>query len=308
VRTMDETISKSPKLKIIAGMPAYNEGNYIGTMVLNTRQYVDEVIVVNDGSTDNTAEIARLAGAEVVQHPQNRGYGAAIQSIFAEARKKDPDILVILDADAQHDPREIPKIIEPIRAGYDFVIGSRRKQAGSIPLYRRLGQRLILRSVGVLSQNQLTDSECGFRAFSRKAIETLDLRENGMAVSAETVAEVLRKNLKVTEVPISVIYNKDGSTMNPVTHGLGVLTKIVIMISERRPLFFFGLAGTLLAIVGMIAGIIALRLYSNSGIVSVGWTLLTIFFIIIGTISFFTGLTLRSISGIIRSALTKDTK
>jgi glycosyltransferase involved in cell wall biosynthesis len=306
---MDNTLSKPSKLKIIAGMPAYNEGNYIGTMVLNTRQYVDEVIVVNDGSTDNTAEIARLAGAEVVQHPQNRGYGAAIQSILAEARKKDPDILVILDADGQHNPQEIPNIIEPIRSkGYDFVIGSRRKQAGGIPLYRRLGQRLILRSVGVLSENRLTDSECGFRAFSRKAIAALDLRENGMAVSAETVAEVIRKNLKITEVPISVRYRKDSSTLNPVTHGFGVFTRVLVMISERKPLFFFGLAGTLLLIVGMIAGIFALRLYSSSGIVSIGWTLLAIFFIIIGAISFFTGLTLRSISSIIRSALTKNTK
>jgi glycosyltransferase involved in cell wall biosynthesis len=293
---MDNTISQPSKLKIVAGMPAYNEGNYIGTMVLNTRQYVDEVIVVNDGSTDNTAEIARLAGAEVVQHPRNRGYGAAIQTIFAEARKKDPDILVILDADAQHDPQEIPNIIKPIRDGYDFVIGSRRKQSGSIPLYRRFGQRLILRSVSVLSRNRLTDSECGFRAFSRKAIATLDLRENGMAISAETVAEAIRKNLKVTEVPISVRYNKDSSTLNPVTHGFGVFTRILVMISESKPLFFFGLWGAIVVILGIIASVRVLQLFSESRVLPVGTTMVAVLFIVIGMFSIFTGLILRALS------------
>jgi len=305
---MDKTADKPSKLRVIAGIPAYNESKYVGTIVLSTRQYVDEVIVVDDGSTDNTVEIARLAGAEVVQHPRNRGYGAAIQTILEEARKRDPDILVILDADAQHNPKEIPNLLKPISEGYDLVIGSRKKQANRIPLYRRVGQRLISRSVNVLANDQLTDSECGFRAFSRKAIATLNLRENGMAISAETVAEAARRNLKIAEIPISVTYNKDSSTLNPVTHGLGVLTKIVVMISERKPLFFFGLAGAIFIIVGLIAGIFALRLYSNSGIVSVGWTLISIFFIIIGAISVFNGLTLRSISSIIRSALTRDTK
>jgi glycosyltransferase involved in cell wall biosynthesis len=305
---MDKTVVKPSVLRVIAGIPAYNESKYVGTIVLSTRQYVDEVIVVDDGSTDNTVEIARLAGAEVVQHPRNHGYGAAIQTILDEARKRDPDILVILDADAQHNPKEIPNLLKPISEGYDLVIGSRKKQANKIPLYRRVGQRVISRSVNVLSHDQLTDSECGFRAFSRKAIATLDLKENGMAISAETVAEAARRNLKIAEVPVSVTYDKDSSTLNPVTHGLGVLTKIVVMISERKPLFFFGLAGTVLVIIGLLAGIFALRLYSSSGIVSVGWTLLSIFFIIIGAISFFTGLTLRSINSIIRSALTRDTK
>ncbi len=287
---------KTSKPRIIAGMPAYNEGEYIGTMVLNTRQYVDEVIVIDDGSDDNTAEIAELAGAEVVRHNKNKGYGAAIQSIIAEARKKDPDILVILDADAQHRPQEIPNIVKPIQEGYDFVIGSREEQRNKIPLFRRFGQKVILRSINLLSKKRLTDSECGFRAFSRKAISTLKLKENGMAVSAETVAEASRRDLKVAEVPVSVTYRKDSSTHNPVAHGLGVFTRILVMISEGKPLFFFGIAGTILVVLGIIAGIRVLQLFAASNVLPVGTTMVAVLFLVVGVFSVFTGLILRALS------------
>jgi glycosyltransferase involved in cell wall biosynthesis len=290
------------KLKIMAGMPAYNESKYVGSMVLETRQYVDEVVVVNDGSTDGTAVIAALAGAEVISHPQNRGYGAAIMSIFAEARQRDADVLVILDADAQHNPAEIPLLIEPITRGFDVVIGSRKLQSGKIPLYRRMGQKVILSSVNILSKSDVTDSECGFRAFSRQAIALLDLKESGMAVSAETVAEALRLNLKITEVPVSVTYGKDSSTLNPVTHGLSVITRVLVMISEQKPLFFFGLAGIILMLCGLGAGFFALNLYSQSGVISVGWALIAMFLIIIGVMSFFNGLTLHALYNIVHQA------
>jgi glycosyltransferase involved in cell wall biosynthesis len=120
------------QLKIIVAMPAYNEGKYIGTMVLQARQYADEVIVLDDGSTDNTSEIARLAGATVIRHEQNKGYGATIQSILAEAKRRVPDALVLLDADAPHNPEEIPKLVAPILNGeVNFVIGPRHLGASS---------------------------------------------------------------------------------------------------------------------------------------------------------------------------------
>lgn len=281
-------------LKIVAGMPAFNEEKYIGSLVLRTREYVDELFIVDDGSADDTAKIARLAGADVIQHQQNKGYGAAIQSIIAEAKKRNADVLVILDADAQHNPKEIPRLIKPIiEDGYDFVIGTRQKQAEKIPFYRRVGQKVILRSVKMLSDENLTDSECGFRAFSRKALEALELRENGMAISAETVAEASRKNLKTTQVPVSVIYNGDGSTLNPVQHGLGVLGSIISMISEQRPLFFFGLAGIICLTIGLIFGVRVLNLYAIYRVLPVGNTMLSVLFLVIGAFSVFTGLILR---------------
>jgi glycosyltransferase involved in cell wall biosynthesis len=293
------------RFKIIAGMPAYNESKYIGSLVLNTRQYVDEVIIVDDGSTDDTSSIAALAGAEVISHPRNQGYGAAILSIFEEAKKRDTDVLVILDADAQHDPREIPVLIQPILDGSDVVIGTRVKQSSKIPFYRRFGQKVISSSVNVLSSEHLTDTECGFRAFSRKAIAALTLNENGMAISAETVAEASRRNLKITQIPISVSYGKDSSTLNPLSHGLGVLTRIVVMISEQKPLFFFGLAGIILMLCGIGAGFFAIHLYSQSGVISTGWTMMAIFLAILGVMSFFNGLTLHAINSVIHQAISK---
>jgi glycosyltransferase involved in cell wall biosynthesis len=281
--------------KIIAGMPAFNEEKYIGTLVLQTRQHVDEVIVVDDGSTDATAEIAELAGARVIKHGKNRGYGAAIQSIFDEAKKLDPDVLVILDADAQHSPAEIPNLVKPVIDGFDCVIGSRHEHGKKIPLYRRVGQNLILRSVKALSADKLTDSECGFRAFSRKAVQTLELKEKGMAVSAETVAEAARKKLKVIQVPVGVTYGKDSSTLHPVRHGLSVFARILAMISEQRPLFFFGLGGLIIAVVGLIFGIRVLALYSQSQVLPVGNTLVAVLLIVVGMFSVFTGFILSTV-------------
>src|SRR3972149_3408954 len=134
-------MNESERPKIIAGMPAYNEGKYIGSLVVQAKQYVDEVIVIDDGSTDRTSKVAELVGATVVRHGENKGYGSAIRSILDEAKKRNADILVILDADSQHNPEEIPSLIKAISEGSDVIIGSREMQKNMIAPYRRLGQR-----------------------------------------------------------------------------------------------------------------------------------------------------------------------
>ncbi len=239
-------MTESGPPKVIVALPAYNEEKYIGSLVLLAKRYADKVIVVDDGSTDGTAEIAGLAGAVVIRHEQNQGKGVAIQSIFAEARKRSADILVILDADCQHRPEEIPLLTKAVAEGSDLVIGSRKVQSASIPPYRRAGQKVIAYFSRILSQQEISDTESGFRARSRGAIAEIQLKERGFAVESEMISVAVKKGLKVTEVSISAIYTKDGSTLNPVTHGLGVLNRLMVMISERRPLLFFGLCGGIL--------------------------------------------------------------
>jgi glycosyltransferase involved in cell wall biosynthesis len=282
--------------RIVVAMPAYNEDKYIGTLVLKARKYADEVIVIDDGSTDGTAEISGLAGAAVIRHPQNRGKGAAIQSILEALQKKIPDVLVLLDADSQHDPDEIPRLIKPVLAGYDLVVGSRKFTRQNIPFYRRVGQKVLLSFMRVLTRNKITDSESGFRALSRKAVAELELSQNGFAIESEMLAVAEEKGLKVTEVPISVKYTEDGSTLNPVRHGLGVLTQIMAMISERRPFFFFGILGSILTLAGLIAGIRTLEILRDFGVMPIGTMMLSILFFIVGIFCFFTGIILHTLS------------
>ena len=280
--------------KIIIALPAYNEEKYIGTLVLLARQYAGEVIVVDDGSTDRTTRVASLAGATVIKHGANRGYGAAIQSILAEAKKRNPDSLVLIDADSQHNPDEIPTLIKAVSEGFDLVIGSRKLQVSSdIPLLRRFGQRVILYFTNILSGRRLSDTESGFRAFSGKAVSVLELKEEGMAVSAETVSAATAKGLSVTEVPISVSYTKDSSTMNPVKHGLGVLNRVMVMISERRPLLFFGLGGVISIVLGIISGISVARTVFATQVLQTGTALISMLFITVGVLGIFTGLILN---------------
>ena len=288
--------TQQTKVGVLAGIAAYNEARYVGSIVLQAKQYVDQVIVVDDGSTDNTAKVAELAGAAVIRHAENRGKGAAIQSILAEAKKRNPDILVLLDADAQHDPNEIPILLKPISEGFDLVIGSREAQKDKTPRYRRIGQKVLLRSTRFASKTNISDSESGFRALSPKAINELELKENGFAIESEMITRAADKNLKITEVPISNIYTMDGSTLNPLRHGIEVISRITVMISQKRPLFFFGLAGGILLVAGLIIGLRVLHIATTTGQVALGTTVLTTLFIVAGILSIFTGIILNALS------------
>jgi glycosyltransferase involved in cell wall biosynthesis len=287
---------------IIVGMPAYNEARYIGSLVLQAKRYVDEVVVVDDGSTDATANIARLAGAAVISHEHNQGYGSTIQTLLNEAKQRDAAILVTLDADSQHDPAEIPGLIEGIKGGADIVIGSREMQPNKIAGYRRLGQKFLSRMTGVASQQKLTDTESGFRAYSRKAINSLELKETGMAVSSEIISAAASLGLKIAEVPISVDYTGDSSTLNAVKHGLGVFNRILIMISERRPLLFFSLFGGIALAIGLAAGITVIWIfYFGTNALATGLAMVSILFITVGVLTVFTGIILNVLTKRINS-------
>lgn len=281
---------------VIVGIPAYNEERYISSVVLVARLYADSVIVIDDGSTDRTVELAQLAGATVVRHDENKGYGATIQQLFIEAARLAPDVFVTLDGDGQHDAHDIPKLVDMIRDGADVVIGTRIQQKHRIPLYRRAGQNVLARMTNLASRTKLTDTESGFRAYSLKALKSLKLTQRSMAVSAEIINKSSAMNLAIAEVPISVSYAGDGSTLNPVSHGLGVLRQIIVMMTERRPLLFFGTTGLVTLALSIIFGVIVVLSVHVSVNRTIGYAILTTAFFIITVLLFSTGFILDSLA------------
>lgn len=251
---------------IVAGIPAYNEERTIARVILLAQKHVDIVVVCDDGSHDLTADIAERLGATVIRHEKNIGYGAAIQKLFGKARALNADLLLTIDADGQHAAEEIPRLIQPILENKaDIVIGSRFLQADStMPRYRRLGVRVLTKMTNSSGEKgTITDAQCGFRAYSRKAIECLKLDEKGMGVSAEALLKARELGLVVTEVPAEVSYKGlETSTHNPLRHGLGVISTIVKLVVEERPLIYLGIPGIVFALIGMFFGLWTLQIYN----------------------------------------------
>jgi glycosyltransferase involved in cell wall biosynthesis len=251
-----------PGKGIFAVLPAFNEELVIGSIVLRTKQYVDHVIVVNDGSSDRTGEVAKLAGAEVIQLEYNTGKAYTILLGLRRARETGCTVAVMLDADGQHDPREILRVAGLVSAGKaDLVIGSRflEKKRG-IPAHRQVGQKILDLFTNMGAKTKVTDSQSGFRALSCQALDNLDFRSDGYNVESDMIAHFSAIGLSIKEVPISVNYDVPTKhKIHPFTHGVGVLTRIVNMIGYRRPLLAFGIPGFLLITGGMIAEIWVLK-------------------------------------------------
>lgn len=213
---------------IVAIIPAYNEEEALADVIAKTSKYVDRVIIVNDGSADRTADVAIEAGAELINHPTNLGKGEALKSGFEAI--DDDSIIVTIDGDGQHNPDEIPIILKPIiEDGADLVNGSRYLYGHeeNTPAYRRVGQRVLDIATNVSAGIKVTDSQSGFRAFSPKARDCFRFKDTGFGIESEMLVDAAEAGLKIVEVPITVRYDVDGSTKDPVTHGVGVLLKIM---------------------------------------------------------------------------------
>lgn len=287
---------------ILAAIPALNEEIAIGSVVLRAKNHADKVIVIDDGSNDHTSEVATLAGAEVIRHDVNRGKGIALRSIFQKARELDADILVCLDGDGQHNPDEIPTLLDPIRKGNaDMAIGSRFLDIHSeIPAHRRAGQEVLNFLTNQISHSEVTDSQSGFRAFSRKAIQSLSLEEGGIGIESFMQRDAYEKNLVVVEVPISCRYDIDNtSKMGSVQHGFAVVNTLLKIVEERRPLLIFGSAGLGIVIVGLGLEVWVVDVYSKTLHFAIGTSLIGILMIIVGILSIFTGITLHAISNVL---------
>jgi glycosyltransferase involved in cell wall biosynthesis len=299
---MTEATQEQPM--ITAVIPAYNEEKTIGRVIEDTKRYVQNVIVVDDGSSDGTGNVALGAGATVLRHSKNLGYGSALATGFNYFKNNGAGVMVVLDGDGQHKPSDIPRLVKPlIDDQADIVIGSRfmnREEKTGIPRYRRFGIGIVNRAWNIASGDDVTDTQCGFRAYSRDAVEKMEIKEANMSASLEILDQAGAKNLRVLEVPVSVNYHGNSSSMEPGRHGMELVNYLLRKIKEEHPLLIFGGLGLVFTLVGLGFGVVALNSYFESHYLPFGPTIVAAMMLYIGTLMIFGGLILNAIQSLAR--------
>lgn len=290
-------------MEIVIGLPAYNEEKNIASIVLTLKELDYSVIVCNDGSSDQTGKIAEKMGAIVVNHQKNKGYGAAIKSLFDKAKEMDSDILITFDADGQHNVSEIKNVLTPlISKKADIVIGSRflGEGEGKIPKYRKFGIKAITK-ISSLSQNfDIKDSQSGFRGYNKKALNEINPTEDGMGISTEILIKASKKDLKIIEVPIIISYEGNTSTHNPASHGISVMLSTMKFTAIEHPLKFYGIPGIIFLVVGLFFIVWTLQEFTVSRRIITNLALIATASTILGTMFLMTATILYSVISLVR--------
>ena len=299
------------KPHIIAGMPMYNEEETIGSVVTRALRYVDEVICIDDGSSDASARIAEACGATVIRHRVNRGYGGALKTLFLRASELDADALVLLDSDGQHETSDIPKLLAPILSGEaDFAIGSRFVDGGGgtdMPAYRRLGIKVITAASNLTSDLGIKDTQSGFRAFSRKAIDRLRFDADGMELSLEMLEDAKEKQLSIQEVPTIIRYDvPKGSNFTAISHGFTVLSWALLSLSQKKPLLTLGIPGLGLLGTGAAMGMNTATGFTTQIDTVLGEGLTAVWIGVLGLALITTGFILQTVRGFLRILLVRE--
>ena len=296
-----------PQPTVMVGIPAYNEAGTIGSVVESAMEYADTVLVVDDGSTDDTVEVAEAAGATVYEHERNVGYGGALKSIFEQADRSDTDFLVVLDADGQHDPSDIPELIERHReSDAEIVIGNRFDDSADteIPLYRRFGlftvNLMTNLSLGILTPTErISDTQSGFRAYSKAAIRSLASDSSigdRMDASTNILYHAHSNGYQITEVPTTIDYDVEASNnLGPVEHGLTLVGNIIRTVEREHPIMLLGVPGVCLVLVGFVFTYLTMFNYLQTGSFPLGHALASTTFTITGILASFTGIILHSL-------------
>ncbi len=283
---------------VLLGIPAYNEELSIGSVLHKSKKVdvVDDILVVDDGSTDETSDIAKDFGVKVIRHKKNAGKGAAIKTIFDFASDNGYDYLVLIDGDGQHNPYEIPNVLSPVlNPGADMVVGARWGESTEMPFYRKIGKNVL--DYMTPGGKEAKDTQSGFRAFNKEAIEKIELTQHDFTVESEMVTDASDKDLEIESAHISCRYEDvdNRSTKGPVKHGFDVLRKIIRLTVERRPLFYLGLPGLFFYIAGLITGIITFQTHAQHQVLPIGWGLLTVIFIMTGSVFITSGFIMEEI-------------
>ena len=255
-------------MKVTIGIPAFNEEKNIAKMIVKLKKIYDEIIVCNDGSADLTGEIAENLGVIVINHKQNLGYGAGINSILKKSKEIGTDILVTFDADGQHKVEDVKKVIEPIKNGdADLVIGSRflSKTKEKIPEYRKIGINIITKVTNAGLKKKITDSQSGFRAYSKDLISKLDISDMGMGISTEILIKTNSLGFRIAEIPITILYEGKTSTQNPISHGTSVLFSTIKYTSIEHPLKFYGIPSLIFFVIGLSFTFLSIDYYMEVG-------------------------------------------
>ncbi len=281
---------------ILVIIPAFNEARLIGSVILKIKQFVNEIVVVNDGSTDDTAEIALAAGAEVITLENNQGKGAALNAGLDYARSKNPEAIVIIDADGQHLPEELNRIVSPIVQNQaDITIGSRYiANTSNTPTHRKVGHKFLNSITGMISGIRVSDSQSGYRAFSPKAYQVLRFNSTGFSVESEMQFLASEHGLIILDVPITIQY-LEKEKRSAWKQGVTVLNGIISLTGQYRPLLFFGVPGIISLAIGVIWGLIVINQYIKLGQLAIGYAMICVLLCLFGLTLFSTGITLHSI-------------
>lgn len=296
-------LGKNQALKIVIGLPAYNEEKNIATILIKLKKISESIIVCNDGSNDMTAEIAEKLGAIIINHPKNLGYGASIRSIFQKAKELEADVLVTFDADGQHRVEDIQTVIEPIlKKESDIVIGSRflDNHSDSMPTYRKIGIKALSKLVNASIEDKITDSQSGFRAYSKQVLTQLMPTDSGMGISNEILIKANRMNFRIKEVPITILYSGETSTHHPVSHGLSVILSTMKFISIEHPLKFYAIPGIICSTIGLFFVGWTVQYFTEYRSFPPVLALIAIGFTVIGAILVMTAIMLFSLVTVVR--------
>jgi len=303
----DASNSTSASLKkpyMLACMPAHNEESTIAGVIVRAKKHVDRIVVCDDGSSDATAEIASGLGAVVLRHERNIGYGAALKTLFDFAQGTPADIVVTLDSDGQHDPADIPALVEPIADGSaDIAIGSRFLGRGEVPDHRRTGIKIINRVARAGSYDTLTDTQSGFRAYNMGAIKTATPTESGMGASTEILLKAKGGSLRIAEVPIAVRYEKDAHVdTRAVRQGGSVVLNTIKHLSIEKPHIFYGVPGAVSLLVGIYFAAWTLQQYLDFGYMAPTLLMIAIGGVLVGVMLLSMMITLWVLVSVVREA------